>query len=60
MQLDFERLLAQKSCGNPIDTTSNPNLMRGREADAFIDLLTDNSRLLKDITVVRTDVCKGR
>lgn len=59
MQLDFEALLRQKSCGNPIDSTSNPNLMRPREADAFIDLLTDNSRLLKDITVIRTDLCKG-
>lgn len=60
MQLDFEQLLAQKSCGSPIDITSNPNLMKGREADAFIDLLTDNSRLLKDIPVVRTDKCKGQ
>lgn len=59
MQLDFESLLAQKSCGNPIDSTSNPNLMRPREADAFIDLMTDNSQLLKDITVIRTDKCKG-
>jgi len=58
-QLDFDALLRQKSCGSPIDTTSNPNLMKDREADAFIDLLTDNSRLLKDITVVRTDKCKG-
>lgn len=59
MQLDFDQLLASKSCGSPIDATSNPNLMRGREADQFIDLLTDNSKLLKDIKVVRTDKCKG-
>ena len=59
MQLNFDKMLAQKSCGSPIDGTSNPNLLMGREADAFIDLLTDNSKLLKDITVVRTDKCKG-
>ena len=59
MQLDLAALMSQKSCGSPIDTTSNPNLMKERAADAFIDLLTDNSRLLKDITVVRTDACKG-
>ena len=59
MQLDFDRLLTEKACSSPIDTTSNPNLMKGREADSFIDLLTDNSKLLSDITIVRTDLCKG-
>jgi hypothetical protein len=59
LKIDLEKLARAKSCGAAIDEHTHPNLLTKREADDWINLLVDNSKLLKDIRVIRTDKCKG-
>lgn len=59
LNIDFEKLARAKSCGASIDEHNHPNLLKGREADALLDLVVDNSVLLKNITTIRTNNCKG-
>ena len=57
LKLPIERILAEKSA---VDVSSLPNSVLNREqSNRFIDLVVDESVLLKQVRVVKTDRNKG-
>lgn len=61
-KLPLNRVMVQKSCegANVVDVTSLPNsLLQPEQADRFIDLLVDESKLLQNIRTVRVNNRKG-
>jgi hypothetical protein len=59
LKIDLERLRAKSCASAAIDEATAPNMLTRAQADRFIDLVVDNSVLLKNIRVVRTNDCKG-